>query len=90
MKKMIALAGLCLTLAACANGPFDGNRCGKDGYTIGGAIAGGALGALTGAQFGAGSGNIAMTAIGTAAGAYAGATAGSSVDRGRCADQQQQ
>ena len=88
MMKMIAVAGLSLTLAACANGPFDGNRCGNNAYTIGGAVAGGALGALAGAQFDAGTGNIAMTALGTAAGAYAGATAGSSADRGRCADQQ--
>lgn len=78
MGKLLLVAALTLSLAACA-------QPGGGGYGVskqtGGAILGGAGGALAGAQFGKGKGQLAATALGTLLGAFIGSEAGASMDR---------
>lgn len=79
MGKLLLVAALTLSLAACAQ-PGGGGGYGMSKQT-GGAILGGAGGALAGSQFGKGKGQLAATALGTLLGAFIGSEAGASMDR---------
>ena len=72
--KVIALGGVVLSLAACADSGLGPKQ------TVGGLLGAG-TGALIGSQFGSGSGALAATAIGALGGAYLGSEMGRSLDR---------
>src|SRR5919202_4463775 len=73
--KLIAVALVAATLAACANDPYSPKQ---DSGAVAGAVAGGALGAVLGGR-GTGS-RLAGAAIGAAAGGLLGSAIGASLD----------
>jgi surface antigen len=81
MRKLVAVAVLSLSLAACQQ-PGTGAGPGEIGLnkTTGGALAGAGVGGLVGSQFGGGAGKGALTALGVLAGAFAGSQVGKSLD----------
>jgi len=80
MRKIVAVLGLSLALAACQSG--QGAAPGEIGLnkTTGGALVGAGLGGLVGSQFGGGAGKGALTAVGVLLGGYAGSQVGKSLD----------
>ncbi|MDB5407184.1 MAG: 17 kDa surface antigen [Rhodospirillales bacterium] len=81
MRKLVAVAVLSLSLAACQQ-PGTGAGPGEIGMnkTTGGALVGAAAGGLVGSQFGGGAGKGALAALGVLAGAFAGSQVGKSLD----------
>lgn len=78
MRKVLLVAALTLSLAACAQPGGNGYGFSKQ---TGGAVLGGVGGAVAGSQFGKGKGQLAATALGTLLGAFVGSEAGASLDR---------
>jgi surface antigen len=80
MRKMIAVAGLSLALAACQSP--GGAQPGDIGVnkTTGGTLVGAGLGGLLGNQFGGGAGKGVATLVGVLAGGFIGSQVGKSLD----------
>jgi surface antigen len=84
MRKVIAVVGLTLSLAACVQQGQPGSAPpGEIGMnkTTGGGLIGAGLGGLAGSQLGHGSGKLATTGIGVLLGALVGSQVGQSLDK---------
>ena len=82
MRKMIAVVGLSLSVAACQQpgGPAAPGEIGLN-KTTGGTLVGAGLGGLLGNQFGGGAGKGVMTLVGVLAGGFLGSQVGQSLDQ---------
>jgi surface antigen len=80
MRKIVAVIGMSLALAACESGQSPPGEIGWN-KTTGGALVGAGLGGLVGSQFGGGSGKGALTALGVLVGGFAGSQVGKSLDK---------
>ena len=80
MRKMVAVAGFSLALAACQSP--GGAAPGDIGVnnTTGGTLVGAGLGGLLGNQFGGGAGKGVATLVGVLAGGFLGSQVGKSLD----------
>src|SRR5882724_9070609 len=80
VRKIIAVAGLGLVLAACTSP--GGGQPGEIGVnkTTGGTLIGAAAGGLVGSQFGGGAGKGVATLLGVLAGGFIGSQVGRSLD----------
>ncbi|HZS83102.1 MAG TPA: RT0821/Lpp0805 family surface protein [Stellaceae bacterium] len=81
MRKMIAVVGLSLSLAACQQpgGPAAPGEFGMN-KTTGGTLVGAGLGGLLGNQFGSGAGKGVATLAGVLVGGFLGSQVGKSLD----------
>lgn len=79
MRRMIAVAGLSLALAACQQPGAGPGQIGVNN-TTGGTLVGAGLGGLLGNQFGSGAGKGAATLLGVLAGGFLGSQVGKSLD----------